>query len=1339
LTIPTLNELMMKRSAFPCLIPFRNNHQQIVKRRSPGQFAGLLLVFFLLSVQAQAQEFMPASKLPPKYLPDTRVDNMGYWQRLAELGLVPVQARIRAARPVQKSSVLMAPGLLSGDSPDIPVTETYSLQSENSIFADPSDPDQLLNSNNSHPAPYIGSQYGADALTSADGGQNWEGTVQGAGGYNFGDPATAISRSGRRYIGFIFSGGGQGISYSDDQGQSWHKRAVASAPSGFGSLLDKNHLWVDNSLTSPHEGNLYDGWTVIGSGAGSGQLQVSRSTDGGLAWQMPVQISTAVAAGSHNQGINLSTGPLGEVYAVWAVYDSWPGNENALGFARSLNGGQSWEPAKRIHNDIKGIRIQGVNKLMRVNSFPVMAVDNSNGPDRGSLYVVWANFGVPGINAGPGVDVYFMKSTDRGQTWSVPARVNQDPVGNGREHFFPWISCDPDNGNLAVVFYDDRNVGDEQCETWVAVSKNGGASWQDFRVSDVTFTPQPLTNTSDNYFGDYLGIAAKNGMVYPCWTDNRTGEAMGYVSPFRLGPKPGQPFVEYYLHQVNDTLTGNSNSICESGETFSLALRMRNNGDQPDTALSVKLSCNSPWVQILKDTEFFGDFGIGEIKSLPAAFQIRFSDSIPDGIEIPFTLQATDQNDSIRVSQFLLIPQAPRLTPGPLYIDDSDGNGNHQLDPGEAVRLFSILTNTGNYPVQQAVCRLSTQQPFCQITTPEAVSGPLQPGESDTLSWLMTVSAGIPAGTSAGFTDSLFYSGRQDQRLFLKKIGVVTEDWESGTMNQMAWKTGGNKPWNLNNFKVFEGLYSLRSGYISSLDTSYFSIRLNLVADDSISFYRKVSSELNYDFLNFYIDGMKVGQWSGEKDWARVSFPLTGGIHTLRWEYIKDNGLSSGNDAAWIDFIQFPVQQLATAWAGPDAEVCAGSPFHAESEATFYRSLAWSSTGSGIFNDPTVFNPVYYPSPADAEAGTVLLILTLTGYSYAEIIRDTMLLSIATPATAFAGPDALLCTGDLFATAASASNYSAVHWSTVGDGHFQHADSLNTLFLPGKDDLHQGHTLLILTAQPLSGSCSAVSDTMHLDVLAGFTADFTGDTTICRGDTAFLRVKLTGQGPWRIYMHSGASFGVQSQTSLFPVTPPETTLFTIDSISNLNGCVSRTVRTVNVNVLQPPSVIMEGPAGACSGNRIILQAESDTSAVSWAWSPEAGDKSFINPMISGKAGDEYQFLVRVTGRNGCSVTDSLVGHILTGCEQQYAGNMQVQIYPNPTTGRLTLGLSSVTEENARVIITATDNKQIYLAENIAVIGVKPVSIDLSAFGQGTYQLKVSCGSGEYSGGIIVAR
>ena len=463
---------------------------------------------------------------------NTRIDNVNYWVKMAEKGLVDFNPALKVTPAVYTGSKIKAFSVVTDDSPDVPVIEGNSTtQSENSIFVNPNDPDNPLNSNNSTNHP-VSTLYGANDFFSFDGGETWEGEKEGAGGENSGDPTTAISLSGRYFVNYISGAGGQGISYSDDNGQTWTAKTVAPNP---GSLADKNHMWIDNSETSPYKGNVYVAWTEFG-GMYDNQIAVARSTTNGETWETKKIVSTEVNAGSHNQGVNLSTGPNGEVYAVWAIYDSWPSDEAAIGMAKSLDGGQTWEPSVRIIDNIRGLRNTGVSKNMRVASFPAAAVDNSNGPGRGTIYVVWANVGEPGVNNGNDIDVYMIKSSDKGESWTAPVRVNQDPAGQGKQHYFPWIACDPANGILSVIFYDDRNVSSTQCEVYCANSDDGGETWEDFKVSDVAFTPTPIPGLAGDYFGDYIGITAQDGIVYPVWTDNRSGSAMAYVSPYETNP-----------------------------------------------------------------------------------------------------------------------------------------------------------------------------------------------------------------------------------------------------------------------------------------------------------------------------------------------------------------------------------------------------------------------------------------------------------------------------------------------------------------------------------------------------------------------------------------------------------------------------------------------------------------------------------------------------------------------------------------------------------------------------------------------------------------------------------
>jgi PKD repeat protein len=510
--------------------PVQNN--TIMKKLS-GYLCLTYLLFAVSSIYGQQTNSDPLKKGIWDQV-DSRVDNMRYWMKMAEKGLTPYNPCVPLPPAVFKGSRIMARGVRTISSPDIPVTSlTGVTESENSVFIDPENADYILNSNNSTSwnGTTYGTIYGANYFHSANSGIGWSGSPYGAGGSNGGDPTSAIGLNGRKFINFISNTSGQGIAFSDN-GTSWTAATVAPNP---GDLADKNHMWIDNRMDSPFEGSVYVAWTDFGS-ADDGEIKLSRSVSNGVAWSTPVKISSAINAGYLNQGVNLQTGPNGEVYAAWAVYDSWPSDEKAIGFAKSADGGLSFQPAVRIIPNIKGIRKTGVLKNHRVNSYPVMAVDISGGPHDGNIYIVWTNTGTPGINTGTNKSIYMIRSADEGTTWSAPVRVNQGPNVAGKEAYFPWISCDAETGALSVVFYDDRNVAGTQCEVFTACSTDAGDSWTDFPVSDVAFTPVAIPGLADGYMGDYLGITSKGGKVYPCWTDNRGGIYMTYVSPFELGP-----------------------------------------------------------------------------------------------------------------------------------------------------------------------------------------------------------------------------------------------------------------------------------------------------------------------------------------------------------------------------------------------------------------------------------------------------------------------------------------------------------------------------------------------------------------------------------------------------------------------------------------------------------------------------------------------------------------------------------------------------------------------------------------------------------------------------------
>ncbi len=410
---------------------------------------------------------------------------------------------------------------------------TNTTQSEMSIDVHPTDPNIVFGGANTTNWP-VSTLYGTGCYWTTNGGLNWSGfdNPPPSMGSNSGDPANVIGTNGYFYVGYINNPGGQGLARSTDNGATWTTYTVAPNP---GSLADKNHLMVDKKVGSPYENRLYAAWTDFG-GANDYKVVLRYSTNFGETWSSSINITGSLAGYLH-QGVNIQTGPNGEVYATWAVYSASPvtNGEDAIAFAKSTNGGVTWSAPVYVFQATNfGIRGTIKPTSIRVASFPSMAVDRSGGPNNGYIYITWPQRGV--APAGTDPDVVMIRSTDGGTTWSSPVRVNDDALNNGKDQYFPWCTVDQSDGNLYVVFYDNRETTNDSSGVYMAVSYNGGISFTNFRVSDQNFRPKPIAGLAGGYQGDYIGIAAANGKVWPFWTDDRTGNYQGWIAEVTVGP-----------------------------------------------------------------------------------------------------------------------------------------------------------------------------------------------------------------------------------------------------------------------------------------------------------------------------------------------------------------------------------------------------------------------------------------------------------------------------------------------------------------------------------------------------------------------------------------------------------------------------------------------------------------------------------------------------------------------------------------------------------------------------------------------------------------------------------
>ncbi len=369
----------------------------------------------------------------------------------------------------------------------------------------------------------------ANVYYSTDAGFTWLELVQTSPYGVWGDPVFVVDAVGDFYHFHLSNTGGSGwidrivCQKSTDGGATWNSGSYT----GLNGSCDQDKHWVaiDRSTNE-----MYVTWTQFddyGSGNpnDSSVILFSKSTDAGMTWANPTMISDAagdcIDSDMTMEGAVPAVGPSGEVYVGWVGLDT-------LYFDKSTDGGTTW-----LANDLAITNVPGgwdytIPGLYRCNGLPITVCDTASSSSyNGNIYINWTDQ----RNGTTDTDVWIVKSTDGGNTWSAPIRVNDDVPG--KHQFLTWMTVDQANGNLWFVFYDRRNYTNNLTDVYMARSTDGGNTFQNFRVSDTPFLP-----TSGVFFGDYTNIAGHNDVIRPIWTRLDAGVLSTYtaiVDPVVLG------------------------------------------------------------------------------------------------------------------------------------------------------------------------------------------------------------------------------------------------------------------------------------------------------------------------------------------------------------------------------------------------------------------------------------------------------------------------------------------------------------------------------------------------------------------------------------------------------------------------------------------------------------------------------------------------------------------------------------------------------------------------------------------------------------------------------------
>lgn len=280
-----------------------------------------------------------------------------------------------------------------------------------------------------------------------------------------------------------------------------------------GSDDDRESAWVDNNPVSPFYGRQYISFNNYATT--NTNLQVVHS-DNGVTWSAPVDLFSS----GFLRNVQITGGPDGSVFVASMDEGGGATNNRTNYVFRSTDGGATWSYPIQVGPPFAPVGDKQCDAYFRAVS-PIWRHMGWGQPAAGPGGVVHYVYAGAGTQVGDAGDIYYVRSTDNGSTWSDPRRLNTDP--SNRAQWMPSLSVTQD-GALVAGWYDRRHTNNFNYEYYGRTSTDGGVTWQaDAPVSDVIM-PQPIQPDEmleDCYAGDYNYHTANGNTAYLTWTDGR--------------------------------------------------------------------------------------------------------------------------------------------------------------------------------------------------------------------------------------------------------------------------------------------------------------------------------------------------------------------------------------------------------------------------------------------------------------------------------------------------------------------------------------------------------------------------------------------------------------------------------------------------------------------------------------------------------------------------------------------------------------------------------------------------------------------------------------------------
>ena len=316
---------------------------------------------------------------------------------------------------------------------------------------------------------------------------------------------------------------------------------------------------------------------------------------------------------------------------------------------------------------------------------------------------------------------------------------------------------------------------------------------------------------------------------------------------------------------------------------------------------------------------------------------------------------------------------------------------------------------------------------------------------------------------------------------------------------------------------------------------------------------------------------------------------------------------------------------------------------------------------------------------------------TITGLTSGCMTYDTVQIFVKPTPTPNLGNDTLFCSLPVVLNANTTAN--SYLWNNASIG-----SSLN-ITTPGKYWVRGTNT----------NGCSN-TDTIQVGLGSSPIVTLGPDTAFCQGSNLNLYAGAV--------LGNSYTWNTGATTSSISVNTPGT--YSV-LVTNTIGCQSSDIINISSKAKPSVSLVFNGTTTFCKDdNTVKVLTEGTPSGGTYI-----GAAVSSNTFSANQAGQgSHIILYTITGSNGCSNTakDTLTVNACVGIDE-LTNDINFNVYPNPTTGILTLNLTTTSDLKGMLYITSIDGK-VVLNDVIEGNGLISKSINIYDLANGIYYLKL---------------